>query len=96
MAALLAVAGALCFGGVGYLVRGLVDRYRAAQRERVLRSLGGALPDWEVMARALEERAQQCVATMTQIDMARRCARGLRDEADITRRRGRARDRLWL
>ena len=75
---------------LGYGLRWLHEGYQQRQRERVLRALGGALPDWEVAARALEDVAHSCAMT-GRIDGAAQ----IREQADITRCRGRKRDRQW-
>jgi hypothetical protein len=87
-----AVVSALLFVSVaaGYSLRWLHEGYQHRQRERVLRALGGALPDWEVGARALEEEAHECAMRGDSYRPAE-----LREQADITRRRGRQRDRQW-
>jgi hypothetical protein len=74
----------------GYVVRYLHERQLRSRRERVLRALGGQLPDWERNARNLEDQVQ-VEAMHGHWDNARR----LRREADITRRRGQLRDRMW-
>lgn len=81
---------------LGYVGRIFVERAQRRQRERVLRALGGKLPDWEEQARALESRAHLCLSEMTQLSGATHAANTLRAEADTTRRRGRRRDREWL
>ena len=80
---------------LGYAGRIVVEWAQRRHRERVLRALGGKLPDWEVGARALEDRAHNCVLQLTDLDTATRGARMLRQEADTTRQRGRRRDREW-
>lgn len=81
---------------LGYVGRIFVEWSQRRHRERVLRALGGKLPDWEESARALEGRAQHALTEMTQVDVAASAARILRKEADTTRKRGRRRDREWL
>jgi GAF domain-containing protein len=75
---------------VGYGLRWLYEDYRRRQLERVLRALGGELPDWEVAARDLEKHAVvQSRAGKYEH------ARLMRCEADTIRLRGRRRDRQW-
>lgn len=80
---------------IGYIGRIFVERRQRLHRERVLRVLGGKIPDWQADARRLEDRATACLAEMTKLDNARGCARILQAEADTIRRRGRRRDREW-
>lgn len=80
---------------LGYGACVVIERRRQRRRESVLRGLGAELPDWETAARQLEARAHKCVTEMPNLDTALRAARGLRAEADITRKRGRQRDREW-
>ena len=75
---------------LGYGLRWLHEDYQQRQRERVLRALGGELPDWEVAARALEKHShtQAMVGKYQHAEQMRR-------EADTTRTRGNQRDRRW-
>jgi len=81
---------------LGYGGRVFLEWRQQRHRERLLRALGGKLPDWEEQARALESTAHLCLSEMTQLSGATHAANTLRAEADITRRRGRRRDREWL
>lgn len=82
-------------GALGYIGRIFVEWHQRRQRERVVRALGGKLPDWELNAREIEERAHRAVMEMTHRTEAQGAARMLQKEADITRARGRRRDREW-
>ncbi len=90
MTTLLWIGTHLAAVALGHEARIVAERYRAKERERVLRALGGSLPDWEQAARKLEDAA---------LDIAMRhgshAANSLREQADITRKRGRRRDREW-
>ena len=81
---------------LGYCGRVFVERQQRRHRERVLRALGGKVPDWEEKARELEGLAQAAF-TQEQKDLnnAKRCADRYLAQADVTRRRGRRRDREW-
>lgn len=80
---------------LGYVARIFVEWSQRRSRERVVRALGGRLPDWELCAREIEERAHRAVMDMTHRSEAEGAARMLQKEADITRARGRRRDREW-
>jgi hypothetical protein len=84
---------------LGYVGRILVEWSQRRHRERVLRALGGKLPDWEERARELEGRAHENLVARTpegkDMNNAQRIARIYRGEADVTRKRGRRRDREW-
>jgi len=88
----LSVALALVLAGLpaGYGLRWLHEAHQRRQRERVLRALGGALPDWEVDARALEHKAHECTLHGNIYGAA-----DMHRAADTTRARGRKRDREW-
>lgn len=82
---------------LGYVGRIFVERLQWRHRERVLRALGGKLPDWEEKARALEDMAHAALVNERKdLINGRRCVSIFLAEADTTRRRGRRRDREWL
>ena len=94
----LGAGGSIGSAAIGYGVRVLVERYEQRARERVVRVLagdGGELPDWEVKARELDDLAHRYASRTdkfpTDVDMG--AASRLRREADVTRKRGRQRDR---
>jgi len=89
---LLVAAGA---AALGYVARVLVERYIHGRRERVLRALGGELPDWEKRARELETEAHHQITAQKVLNGAKEWARFFQSEAEITRKRGRRRDREW-
>lgn len=80
----------LATAALGYWFCVTVRWYRTVQRERALRALGGQLPDWEVAARKLEAEALESALRHSS-----HAANELRRHADITRQRGRRRDREW-
>jgi len=87
-----------CIAGsvVGYCGRIFVERLQQRHRERVLRALGGKLPDWEEQARELEALAHSAIVHEDKdLNNGARCAITYRAQADIIRRRGRRRDREW-
>lgn len=75
---------------LGYGGRIVVERLQQRRRERVLHALGGQLPEWEQNARALEAKAQEMALIHSDY-----LADTLRQQADVTRKRGRRRDRQW-
>lgn len=81
---------------LGYGARVFVERQQQRHRERVLRALGGKLPNWEQQARDLEDMAHEVVMQERKdLNNGERCASTYLAQADITRRRGRRRDREW-
>lgn len=76
---------------IGYGACYLVDRHRQRIRARVLRALGGQLPDWERDARKIEEAARDATLQYQSSDRVKQ----LWEQADIIRKRGRRRDREW-
>lgn len=73
---------------LGYGLRVLVERATERRRERVLRALGGKLPDWELRARALEDQSDaEALQGYSGIAASRQ------RDADLVRRLGRKRAR---